>query len=41
MAGIVNITTGQIGLATVDNANANLEMLALMKQGIEERADWT
>ena len=33
MAGLVNIVLGQIGYATIDNANANQEMLALMKQG--------
>ena len=40
LVGVGIIAMGQIGQATVDNANANLEMLFLMKRGMRKREDW-
>lgn len=32
VSGFINVALGQIGVATIDNANANREILYLMKQ---------
>ena len=36
VTGVFTIATAQIGHATIDNANANQEILALMKRGDEQ-----